>query len=108
MLTDKRDLKLHQWDLILCNMVMEHLSDVQAYFKELVSYMDGSTLLYVEVPNERYMEDGEAVWIHEHINFFREETFYCLARMNDLEVLKTSITGDIRVLFKKKDNPMSL
>lgn len=107
LLTDKSDLKLHQWDLILCNMVMEHLSDVQAYFKELVSCMSSNTLLYIEVPNERYMEDSEFVLIHEHINFFREETFYYLGKMNDLEILKTSKTGDIRVLFKKKGNPMS-
>lgn len=108
LLEDKKDLRLHQWDLILCNMVMEHLSDVQSYFRELVSYMGSSTLLYVEVPNEDYIGDSELAWFHEHINNFSEKTFYYLAGMNDLEVLKTSVTGDIRVLFKKRENPLSL
>lgn len=104
LLTEKEDLKLYQWDLILCNMVLEHLSDVRSYFKDLVGYMGGSSFLYVEVPNEN-VDDAELLWIHEHINFFKEETFYCLAEMNDLEVIKASTTEkDIRVVFKKKGN----
>ena len=103
LLTDKHDLGLYQWDLILCNMVLEHLSDVKSYFKELVKYMGDNTLLYVEVPNDA-SEDTELVRIHEHINFFKEETFYYLAEMNNLEVIRSSTTQDIRVVFKKKGN----
>ena len=57
LLTEKEDLKLYQWDLILCNMVLEHLSDVRSYFKDLVSYMGESAFLYIEVPNENRSEE---------------------------------------------------
>ena len=85
----------------MCCHVFEHLSDISGYFKELVSLLAEDTLLYIEVPYEEYIEDAPFCVIHEHINFFREETFIKLAKLNNLRVLKTELKGVIRCLFKR-------
>lgn len=104
LIKDKKDLRKYQWDIILCNMVLEHLSDVNACIKEISDCMSGNSLLYIEVPIERFMENSDYVFIHEHINFFREKTFIYLAKMNNMEILKISTTDNIQVLLKKHEN----
>lgn len=101
LITEFDKLKNIKWDVIFCNMVLEHLSDVPGYFENLISLMEEETLLYIEVPSEKFMENSEFIYIHEHINFFREETFLCLAEMKGIHVVKAETGSIIRVLFKK-------
>lgn len=89
------------WDLILCNQVLEHLSNPRYYFKELVSYMSEKILLYIEVPMERWVENKEFVFIHEHINYLRETVFKFWAEENNLKILKARTGVDIQVLFSR-------
>ena len=102
MLTDKSILNSYDWDLILCNQVMEHLSDIQSYFTGLVECMKENTYLYIEVPNERALENVDVRVIHEHINMFSERSFRYLAAKNGVKLIK-SVTEDrnIRVLFHR-------
>jgi 2-polyprenyl-3-methyl-5-hydroxy-6-metoxy-1,4-benzoquinol methylase len=90
------------WDMILCNQVMEHLSDVRDYFSNLVSYMSDNTYLYIEVPNERSVLNSYTVKIHEHINMFSEKSFYKLAEDYNLKVLKSTDESGISCLLKKR------
>ena len=99
LLTDMKDLSNVEWDVVFCNMVMEHLSDIRGYFTELVECMGKNTYLYIEVPFERYMENSEMTYIHEHINYFREGVFYELARQNNISVVKSETKDIIRCLF---------
>lgn len=102
MITDRSSLGEFDWDLILCNQVMEHLSDVQSYFAGLVECMNANTYLYIEVPNERIHENIDIRIIHEHINMFSERSFRYLAAKNGIKLIK-SVTEDanIRVLLHK-------
>lgn len=102
MINSQNELKEYKWDIIFCNMVMEHLSNVKEYFLNMASYMGDGTILYIEVPMERHVENSEFTYIHEHINFFRKRTFYYLAEMARVHVIKTEVKNDvIRVLMKK-------
>lgn len=78
-ITDINKLKNLHWDLIMCNHVLEHISYPMELINNLVSLMPIGGYLYIEVPFEDYMEaiiqTGGVVPIHEHINFFRIETF---------------------------------
>lgn len=101
LLKTKEELTGFSWDLIFCNMVMEHLSDPRTYFKELAMNMSKHTLLYIEVPVEKHMENSDFVLIHEHINFFREEVFRFWAEENALRIIKASSGGILQVLFSR-------
>lgn len=90
-----------QWDLILCNQCLEHLSDVYDYFNRLVECMSEKTYLYIEVPNERSILNSYTVKIHEHINMFSQNAFHILAEKNGLRVIKSTDTSGVRCLLKK-------
>lgn len=102
LITDCNELYSYNWSIILCNMVMEHVSDIEGCFSELISCMNDKSVLYIEVPIERYMENREISFIHEHINFFREKTFYEMAKLFGVEVAKSETTDAIRCVIKKK------
>lgn len=95
LLTDYNELGGKDWDIILCNMVMEHLSDVKTYFSDLVRLMGEDTLLYIEVPNEHYLGDNNYAFIHEHINFFTERSFMALAGQNGVRCINVKTEGDV-------------
>lgn len=101
LLNEKEKISELEWDFIFCNQVLEHLSAPREYFKELVSYMSKGTLLYIEVPMERWVENQDFMFIHEHINFFREEIFCSWAKENNLKIVKASTNGCIQVLFRR-------
>lgn len=73
------DLKSIKWDLIMCCHVLEHVSYPMQILNNIISIMPLNGYLYIEVPYEDYIEASIAnktdVPIHEHINFFRTETF---------------------------------
>lgn len=64
------------FDLICCNMVLEHVPFPVALLEDIRQAMAGETMLYVEVPFEGLMVEHPTAphlhkrhW-HEHINFF--------------------------------------
>lgn len=100
LITNNNELQNYKWDIIFCNMVMEHLSDIKSYFRTLVSYMNENTFLYVEVPYERQMVDASFSLVHEHINSFGDYSFYELAIDNNISLIKQDVEdGVIRCLF---------
>lgn len=102
LVTDKKMLNQINPELILCNMVMEHVSDIKLYFDNLVSLMKKGSFLYIEVPNEHWCVDQEYVRFHEHINFFADKTFSVLASQSNIEVIKLDHDSTvIRALFTK-------
>lgn len=102
LIEDKIKLYEYSWDMILCNQVMEHLSDVKNYFRELVSHMDMNTFLYIEVPYERWMVDSDCSGIHEHINSFTPTAFEKLAQANGIQMIGSEVYDEIiRCIFKR-------
>ena len=91
----------YKWDFIMCCHVMEHLPDVQSYFRYLVSLMNDNTYLYVEVPYER-PGNVDYVGIHEHINMFGRRAFEMLAVQHGLCMVKMNVNNAISCLFKRK------
>ncbi len=81
-------LKKIRWDLIMCNEVLEHVSDVSGMFAFLVNLLDTGSFLYIEVPSGKGIENNTHVTITEHINFFTYKTFDTLAKKNGLRVIK--------------------
>lgn len=119
-ITDKNDLKNYRWDMIMCNHVLEHVSDPKSYIDELVSYLPVGGYLYIELPYEeylnnegyqcsvlnmlrriykrpRYLVEGlnsakyANIVMHEHINFFRPQTMTQIFKNYEIEILENSI-----------------
>lgn len=101
LLNEKDKLTEFKWDLIICSQTLEHLSAPRDCFRELASYMTEKTLLYIDVPIERFMENADFMTFHEHINFFREEVFRIWAKENNLKVVSIATGGIIQVLLSR-------
>jgi hypothetical protein len=87
---------LHEYDLITCSQVLEHVSHPTALLLQVVKFMHRQTILYLEVPFEEIFRnqgksfprgEGKRHW-HEHINFFSPESMEALARSCGLKVLE--------------------
>ncbi|MBQ5988032.1 MAG: methyltransferase domain-containing protein [Oscillospiraceae bacterium] len=95
-------LRNYKWDVIMCNQVLEHVSDIAGVFSELSSLMSDNTFLYIEVPDGRGIENNNNVRITEHINFFTVRTFEKLAERQNIRLLKAEYTDKIiQCLFIK-------
>lgn len=79
---------VQNYDLVVCSMLLEHVSDPAEILRNLTNYMRPETLLYIEVPYERLMRDfGDSVqavrskrhW-HEHINFYSRDSIRALIK----------------------------
>lgn len=93
---DLPTVKRSKYDLIVCSMVLEHVSYPLDFINEIVSIMDRDTLFYLEVPFEVAMQNiteskefhpVKRHW-HEHINFFSEKSLHILVERAGLELLK--------------------
>lgn len=111
LLTSKESLKNRHWDLILCDHVLEHLSDPVSTVNEIISLMDKGSYLYVELPLEKYAEEyrlqgdkKESTFIHEHINLFSTQTLENLFMRPDITILENTINiqGCISCFIKKQ------
>lgn len=91
-----------EWDVILCMMLLEHVSDPMETMRQLVKLMRETSLLYVEVPYQNYMKQYSDVEIHEHINFFTESSMAVIADVLHLNVVKMEGGKVIRVLYQKQ------
>lgn len=91
----KQDLQTFQWDLIQCNHVLEHVANPVNLIEEIIKISNDGTFIYLEVPYESYFEDliktGQPVPIHEHINFFTEETFFKIFSRPDFIILNCEV-----------------
>ncbi len=104
LVSDYSELSSYLPDLIMCNQVMEHVSDIRGYFANLIKLLKEGGYLYIEVPNERWCVDLEYVRFCEHINFFSEKTFRELAKQFAVELVDVRISNDglvLRSLFRK-------
>lgn len=68
----------HNYDLIICSMVLEHIPYPDEVLLDIKSVMHKETLLYIELPCENHIKENKEIcekrhW-HEHINFFTERS----------------------------------
>ena len=103
LLRTTQEIEKIKWNVILCMMLLEHVSDPMAVMQELVKNMDKTTLLYIEVPCETFMLQYSDIEINEHINFFRESTMEIIADIFKLKIIgmDTDNSGCIRVLYQR-------
>jgi len=72
------ELKNHEYNIIVCSNVLEHISYPKNLLNEIKKFMNEDTILYIEVPCEKLIYDNpnsfdlhenKKHW-HEHINFY--------------------------------------
>lgn len=88
----------HSYDLIVCSNVLEHVSYPQEILFEISKLMDQNTILYIEVPYEKIMNNldkdnlykQKRHW-HEHINFYSEKSLIELIKSCNLDIVKKQI-----------------
>ncbi len=89
----------HNYDLVVCSQVLEHVSYPIEVLKQLTQSLGPETVLYLEVPFEGIFaspNDGcplgekKRHW-HEHVNFFSPASLRVLAHRNSLEILMSKI-----------------
>ncbi len=104
LLRTMEEAKKMEWGVILCMMLLEHVSDPMETMRQLVELMRRSTLLYVEIPCQTYMKQYSDVEINEHINFFTESSMTVAAEKLGLKVMRmeTEDGKTIRVLYQKQ------
>lgn len=96
--------------LVVCSMVLEHVSYPSDVLLAIRGAMDAESVLYVEVPLEDVVREGAPTfntpkrhW-HEHINFYTRESMSrllenCGYRLIDLRVFPVSLlSGDLHIL----------
>lgn len=105
-ITSKEELTLHQWDLIMCCHVLEHVSFPLDVINEISSIMPKGCYLYIEVPYEDYIErynDAMTVLIQEHINIFRPKTFQKIFENNGFLILTNRVVEQSSSQTKSKN-----
>lgn len=110
------ELKDYNWDLIMCCHVLEHVADPMDTLDKIKSLLKTNAYMYIEVPYEDYYKNNyEKVPIHEHINFFKRETFNKIFSTPEYLILANnyvnipSVDGQVfskhlQVLVKKINN----
>jgi len=87
------------YDLVVCSMLLEHVSDPAEILRNLTNYMRPETLLYIEVPYEKVMSElndslqavqSKRHW-HEHINFFSTDSIRTLVNSTGLEKIAEQV-----------------
>ena len=97
----EKNIKDFQYDLIVCSNVLEHVSYPKDILFEISQLMDDETVLYIEVPFEKLMQNNPHAknkyllkkhW-HEHINFFSESSLHELTKNCGLKIVKQKVYG---------------
>lgn len=101
---EKSEISKHQFDLIVCSNVLEHLPYPSDTIMDICKAAKDQTKIYIEVPLEEIMHKGGSEqhkakkhW-HEHINFFSEKSLAKLLTNTGLTVensrtITTTIAG---------------
>ena len=74
----------------MCCHVLEHLSRPMEVVEQILDVMPPKAYLYLEVPYENCAVDGK-VYIHEHINLFRPQTFFEIFTRKRLRILEYGV-----------------
>lgn len=91
---DKNSAALEEYDLIICNNVLEHTPFPIEILNEIRKFMKEHTVLYIEVPKENIFREHSGDYYlfkrhwHEHVNFFTIESLIQLCGNAGFEVLK--------------------
>lgn len=109
-----KDVELHnkKWDFIMCNHVLEHVSDPLNIINEITDILADEGLLYIELPNDiPYINSflnntkKQKVLIHEHMNFFTTKSLYKIFNKDNFIILDSRIVkqnseyfGEIEIL----------
>jgi hypothetical protein len=100
---DLLEMEHQDYDLIVCSNVLEHVPHPIEFLHLIRQYMNDRTLLYLEVPFEKFMirnqnniniADGKKHW-HEHINFVTNNSLIKLCEivgLNIIEIICSPIT----------------
>jgi len=69
-----------KFDIILMNWVLEHILELDSFFKKLEKYIKTKTKIIIQVPDIRYYINNNLplFYVHEHINYFTIETLRLL------------------------------
>jgi predicted SAM-dependent methyltransferase len=110
-----------KYDLIILSHVLEHIYDLDAFMKNIISKLDEEGKIYIEIPNAEYYDKfinfGPLQEINiEHINFFSKyalikfmikHQFIPINVIDDFFIQNNSNYWVIRGFFKKNYNNKS-
>lgn len=89
----KFELAKLSFDLIVCSNVLEHVPYPAQLLAEIKLHMTNETVLYIEVPREALITEGDLNafkrkrhW-HEHINFFTEASLRILLQSLEIKLI---------------------
>jgi transcription elongation factor Elf1 len=112
--SDLAECRRHEFDLIVCSNVFEHVGSPRAIFEQIREIAASKTLFWIEVPLESpfnwnrrlrrlaqeaallalrpqvglsLLRPGMLHWMHEHVNFFNAKSLQALLRCGGFEVL---------------------
>jgi hypothetical protein len=102
---DEHIILKHNYDLIVCQHVLEHLPHPARDIIKLLDLINQSTYLYFEVPHEPIMRNDsinsfpDKLHWHEHINFYSLNSMKYLLERCGLEVIaieSTDVSTDLK------------
>lgn len=79
----------NRFDVILMNWVLEHIGELESFFKKLRAYIQPGTKLIIQVPDIRYYIDNDLAlfYVHEHINYFTIDTLRVLLERKGFKII---------------------
>ena len=84
-------------DIILCNHVLEHISDLQKIIEQIKKLTTNTCWGYFEVPNNPSPYIGT---FHEHVNMFNKKSLTKLLTTNNFQIIDTYEYTNLCVLTK--------
>jgi 2-polyprenyl-3-methyl-5-hydroxy-6-metoxy-1,4-benzoquinol methylase len=79
-----------EFDVILMNWALEHIVEIESFFKKLKKYVKIGTKLIIQVPDTQYYFDNSLAlfYVHEHINYFTIETLRLLLERKGYKIVE--------------------
>lgn len=78
-----------KFDIIFMNWALEHIVEIESFFKKLKKYVKVGTKLIIQVPDVQYYIDNNLAlfYVHEHINYFTIETLSLLLEKKGFQIV---------------------
>ena len=89
--------KIKDINIILCNHVLEHISDLQNILEQIKKLTTNTCWGYFEVPNNPSPYIGT---FHEHINIFNKKSLTKLLTTNNFQIIDTYEYENLCILTK--------